>query len=177
MIATLTALWLVGAALAADGETSVAAGYLGEFATHPGVFAAVARPVAEGPALSLHLGGRAGVYHHFRHHTGLVVTGEFTGRATARGGLFGDVAIGLGVRHRVLAGAVYRPDADGVRRGVDVGRPGLLVTAAIGAGHVIRAKSDRPLRLFGRLEGWGVYPINHRLVPTVALAIGVGWSP
>lgn len=155
---------LLGAAL------TLSAGYLGGFVTHPGVFVAVERPLVDQDRLVV--GGRLGATHHFRSHTAGFVQAELGTRWGGPQGLFVEGFGGVGYEHRWLAGRVYVEDDGGVRRGVDLGRPGWRLSGALGTGWSRSPTRRGPRRVFARAEGWLTWVGFRRSVPGVGLSLG-----
>ena len=171
LAAILTALATASAAPAAPW--TVSAGYYGTWLTQPGLFAAAERPLATQGPHHLVLGARLGGFHHVRRHTGLFARAEAGYRLAGRGP-YAEAFVGLGVRHTVLAGAVYVSDGEGgVRRTLDAGRPTFAPSLALGAGW----RLSEALRLFGRVEGWVRAPVNRMWLPGVAMSVGAAWTP
>jgi hypothetical protein len=54
----------------------------------------------------------------------------------------------------------------------DLGRPELLTTGSLGGGWDFEGHISWPFALLLRLEAWGRYPVNERLVPQVAISLG-----
>jgi hypothetical protein len=162
--------------LALATAPSISAGYLGDFATHPGVFVAAEVPVVgEYEAHEVFAGARAASYLHPGNHVGLMLRGELGYRATASFGLYGEALVGVGAHHRVLDGPVIVDDEGDLVTQGDLGRLTVQPGLALGAGWRTPHAGPLPDRWFLRLDVLSRAPVNAAFRTSLALSAGVSW--
>lgn len=160
----------------AGPEVALSVAYFGEFATHPGAVVALELPLA-GASHDLHAVGQLGGYVHPRNHLGAFIIGGLGYRLTLGPKIWLDLGFGGGYLHTLLSGDVYEPAADGsVAKTTDFGRPTIMPLGSLGVGYVLEKVEGSKSSVFGRLVGFGQYPINAMTLFHPALEIGIRWA-
>lgn len=158
------------------GDLALTTAYFGDMGVHPGLSLGAEYPLWHAGWQTCVAAASVGGYTHPGNHTAAFATAGLGYRVTLPAGFSADLSADAGYRHAWVAGDVYAVSPTGTVAPIsDGGRPGGLLSLALGLGYDLTALHLGADRVYVKAGTFWEYPVNTFALLHLVGQVGLRW--